>query len=71
MWLGIPTKCRRTVAIVLLPSIGGWFVRWIHQQGSSQIIMSGTSEEIARDIETVEQAYLSGVIDPGADQQES
>jgi len=42
---------------------------YILQRG--RIVMSGTSEEIAGDIETVEQAYLSGVVGPAADQQES
>ena len=36
-----------------------------------RIVMSGTSEEIARDIEMVERAYLTGVVDSVSDQQES
>jgi branched-chain amino acid transport system ATP-binding protein len=39
---------------------------YVLQRG--EIVMSGSSDEIARDIGTVEQAYLSGVVDslPGA-----
>ena len=36
-----------------------------------RIVMSGTSEEITRDIEMVERAYLTGVVDSASDQQES
>jgi branched-chain amino acid transport system ATP-binding protein len=34
---------------------------YVLQRG--RIVMSGTSEEIARDIETVERAYLTGAVD--------
>ena len=36
-----------------------------------RIVMSGTSEEIARDIERVERAYLTGLVDSVSDHQES
>jgi branched-chain amino acid transport system ATP-binding protein len=42
---------------------------YVLQRG--RIVMSGTSEEIARDIETVERAYLTGVVDSASDQQDS
>jgi branched-chain amino acid transport system ATP-binding protein len=42
---------------------------YVLQRG--HIVMSGTSEEIARDIETVERAYLTGVGTSVSDQQES
>jgi branched-chain amino acid transport system ATP-binding protein len=42
---------------------------YILQRG--RIVLSGTSEEIARDIESVEQAYLSGVVGPDSSQRAS
>ena len=39
---------------------------YVLQRG--RIVMSGTSAEIARDIETVEKAYLTGVVESGSDQ---
>jgi branched-chain amino acid transport system ATP-binding protein len=42
---------------------------YVLQRG--RIVMSGTAEEISRDIETVERAYLTGVVDPVAEPQES
>ena len=42
---------------------------YVLQRG--RIVMSGTSEEIARDIETVEKAYLTGVVTTDADQEET
>jgi branched-chain amino acid transport system ATP-binding protein len=35
---------------------------YVLQRG--QVVVSGTSEEVSKDIETLEQAYLSGVVDP-------
>jgi len=40
---------------------------YVLQRG--RIVMSGTSKEIARDIEMVERAYLTGVIDSASDDQ--
>jgi len=42
---------------------------YVLQRG--RIVMSGTSAEIARDIETVEKAYLTGVVESGSDKTDS
>ncbi len=38
---------------------------YVLQRG--RIVMSGTSDQIARDIDVVERAYLTGVVDEPAD----
>ncbi len=42
---------------------------YVLQRG--RVVMAGTSDGIARDIEMVESAYLTGVVDPVAEQQET